>query len=704
MTIPAEARHREGLAHMARREFARAAACFEDAARLAPGHPAAWLALGLARRELGEAGAALAAFTRARDLDPAMPQAAAQMGLVLQAMGRLPEAIACLAEEAARFPHLPRNHNNLGLALAAAGRDEEAQAAFVEAVRLDRDYAMAHANLAALFQRKGDLRAAEAAWRQVTRIRPDDAPAHARLGHMLASGWRAAEAEPVLRRAMALDAEGAAPARTLAWVLCRLNRPGEARAVARGVLARRPDDLQASVVEALALPVVYESAADLAEARERYARGLDGLLAGLRRFEADPAQALALAWENFTLAYQGGDDRPLQEKYARFVSHLARLASPRLYEARPPRARPPGERLRVGFLSSFLRDCTAGKYFLSWITDLPRDRFEVFAYYTGHVTDDFSTALSRSVERYRRLAGPALPVSDAVLADALDVLVYPDVGMDTASYLLAGMRLAPVQCAGWGHPVTTGQANIDYFIGCDAMEPPEAQAHYTERLVRLPGIGTRYARPAMPAPMPRAALGLPEGCPLFLCPQSLFKIHPDNDGLFAAVLAASPAARLVFFRDHDGPLTAHFRARLHAALAERGIDGEARTLFLGRLDHAGYLRVNAACDAMLDTLHWSGGNTSLDALAAGLPVVTLPGAFMRGRQSAAMLGLLGIGELVARDREDYARIATRLAEDRAWRDEVAGRIRGRSDALFDRPEPVEALAAFLESAMPAPRA
>ena len=69
-----------------------------------------------------------------------------------------------------------------------------------------------------------------------------------------------------------------------------------------------------------------------------------------------------------------------------------------------------------------------------------------------------------------------------------------------------------------------------------------------------------------------------------------------------------------------------------------------------------------------------------------------------------MLGLLGIGELAARDREDYVRIATRLAGDRGWRDEIAGRIRGRSSVLFDRPEPIEALAAFLESASPAGRA
>jgi hypothetical protein len=73
------------------------------------------------------------------------------------------------------------------------------------------------------------------------------------------------------------------------------------------------------------------------------------------------------------------------------------------------------------------------------------------------------------------------------------------------------------------------------------------------------------------------------------------------------------------------------------------------------------------CDAMIDTLHWSGGNSSLDALACSLPVVTLPGAFMRGRQSAGMLSLLGVPELIAADHAGYLAIAARLAGDESWR-------------------------------------
>ena len=82
---------------------------------------------------------------------------------------------------------------------------------------------------------------------------------------------------------------------------------------------------------------------------------------------------------------------------------------------------------------------------------------------------------------------------------------------------------------------------------------------------------------------------------------------------------------------------------------------------LPQCSHDDYLRINAVCDAMLDTLRWSGGNTSLDALATGLPIVTLPGRFMRGRQSAGMLTLAGLGDQVASDDDDYVRIASRIS-------------------------------------------
>src|SRR6185437_358940 len=267
--------------------------------------------------------------------------------------------------------------------------------------------------------------------------------------------------------------------------------------------------------------------------------------------------------------------------------------------------------------------------------------------------------------------------------------------MDHTSFALAALRLAPRQLAGWGHPVTTGHATIDAFISCADMEPPGADMHYVERLLRLPGIGTCYRWLRVPDAAPRARFNLPDDRVLFVCPQSLFKIHPDNDALFAALLAANPKATLVMFEGRHPRVTQRLLGRIGRVFDAHGISVDDRLIVLPTFRHFDYLGVNLACDVMLDTLHWSGGNTSLDALACGLPIVTLPGEFMRGRQSAAMLRFAGAPDLIARDRHDYIDIATRVAGDAAWRNELAKRIREGRAAIFGTKAPVEAFAEML---------
>jgi CRISPR-associated protein Csy1 len=263
--------------------------------------------------------------------------------------------------------------------------------------------------------------------------------------------------------------------------------------------------------------------------------------------------------------------------------------------------------------------------------------------------------------------------------------------MGAVPFALAALRLAPLQCAGWGHPVTTGHPAIDVFLSSAAMEPADGAAHYTERLVTLPGIGTRYRMPEVPADASRERFGLPAEAPLLLCPQSLFKIHPDNDALFARALEAVAGSLLVVFEGRDPALTAAFRARL----ARAGV-AEDRMRVLPQCAHDDFLRINRVCDVMLDTLHWSGGNTSLDAIACGLPVVTLPGRFMRGRQSAGMLALMGVPQLVARDPDEYVGIVARLCSDAAWRAHVREHIEATRARIFDDAAPIAALAEFLQ--------
>jgi CRISPR-associated protein Csy1 len=204
--------------------------------------------------------------------------------------------------------------------------------------------------------------------------------------------------------------------------------------------------------------------------------------------------------------------------------------------------------------------------------------------------------------------------------------------------------------------------------------------------------------PDAPAEGSRADFGLPEDRTLYLVPQSLFKIHPDNDELIAQVLARDPRGVAVLFASDQDRVTETFAGRLANALARHGLDLRERVLFSRPVDHPTYLRFNQLCDVMIDTVHWSGGNTSLDALYMGLPVVTRPGELMRGRQSAAMLGILGVRELVAADFEQHVATVVRLGADADERRSLSERILAARGALFGREEPVRALEEFLERA------
>jgi CRISPR-associated protein Csy1 len=493
----------------------------------------------------------------------------------------------------------------------------------------------------------------------------------------------------------------------LGMVLTERGDPMQAKKAFGVALRQNPRYLRAALAMNLTLPMIYADAADVARARAEYVDGLETLERELddRIAGADWRQvADGLIWSNFYLAYQGENDTQLQSRYAALAARALDSVD-RVWREPIPATPPAGRKIRIGFVSALLRECTVGRYFARWLTDLDREHFEVCVYSLSAGVDAVTTAIAARADRMHSFGGgEALPstIAPVIRSERLDVLVYPELGMGQVTFALASMRLAPRQYAAWGHPVTTGHATIDGFLSCAAMEPEDADLHYTERLVRLPGIGTRFRRQTLPAPIEREAYSLPRDATLLLCPQSLFKIHPDNDELFARVLIANPRAVLVLFAGRHRAVTDQFMRRLARCFEQHGLPIRERTRVLPQLPHDDYLAVNLACDAMLDTMRWSGGQTSVDALDCGLPVVTLPGTMMRGRQSAGMLSLLGLHELIAADPDDYIGIATRLCQDGTWRGELAASIRERNGMLFDDPAPLDALEAFYREAVSAP--
>jgi protein O-GlcNAc transferase len=623
-----------------------------------------------------------------------LPQLEMQLALVLQRLGEIDGALDLVRAVIAQKPDLAAAHKNYTAILAGAGRMEEAREALRGAVAAIPADASLWVRLASIETNFGDSQAALASLAKAVQSMPSSAGPWREIGYAYAEHWQYDQADRALALASALDPGEPDIEAHRAHVKQELGDTAGALQALKAAAAREPGNLRVAVSERLMLPQVYEDLEDVARWRRRYTQGMDDLErnAGLWLPRAD--EVLKVNRNNFLLAYQGEDDTALQRRYSAFLAQLLARARPEWRAGRPVRF-DGSRRLRVGFVGGLFRDCTAGRYFERWITGLDPARFERHVYHTAPVVDEFTRRIEQAAERFSTLRVGAEETAERLFADELDVIVYPEVGMNSITYELAAMRLAPVQFAGWGHPVTTGSDAIDYYLTSAPMEPADGQSHYVERLVALPGLGVDYSMPAPQPPATRAELGLPEGRRLYVCAQSLFKVHPEMDGLLADILAADPAGVLVFFQAGSRRVTDNLAGRLQRAFALRGISPRGQLKFLPRLESGAFRRVLALADVVVDTVRWSGGNTSIDAFAAGVPVVTLPGRFMRGRQTAGMLAMMGLDELAAADAADYVRLAVDVARNRDRNAALRKAIAERRELLFDRPEPVAAFAQAL---------
>src|SRR5260221_1143014 len=487
-------------------------------------------------------------------------------------------AIAALEQAIAARPDFVLAHRKLAALLFALGRSDATREALRRAVRLAPSDAGLWTWLAQIETHLGDANTAAACLQRAANLAPA-AEDWQLIGHLHAEAWRFEEARNALERDAAL-APGVAQTEALrAHVMQELGDTGGALQVLGAAVARHPRSLGLAMAERLMLPQVYASADDAARWRARYTEGLARLTAEMDRWLENADEVFALDRNNFLLAYQGEDDRELQRGYARILSRLAERAAPEWRAGRPIRF-DGGRRLRVGFVGNIFRDCTAGRYFACWVTGLDPRRFEPFVYHTAPLADDFTRRTARAREHFAILRAGARETAARLFADELDVILHPEVGMTPMSYLLAALKRAPVQRAGWGHPVTTGSDAIDCYFTCAAMEPPDASAHYVERLVPLPGLGVDYSMPSSETPAPRGEIA-PDAT-LYVCPQSLFKIHPEMDELFADIAARDPDAVLLFFEAMGAAVTAQFARRVESALASRGCAPQGRLRFLPR--------------------------------------------------------------------------------------------------------------------------
>ena len=441
-----------------------------------------------------------------------------------------------------------------------------------------------------------------------------------------------------------------------------------------------PDNLHLQFAHCfLQLPVLYRDEIDIRDVRHQYETELSKLaekITNLSQDEVHVVQGLIGSSQPFFLPYQAMNDRDLQMKYGTMISSAMNrtLKIPNLV----PRMPVEGRRIKVGFVSGFFRNHSNYKIPLrGWIKQLDRSQFEVYGYHTQHRIDSFTQEAQAACATFVQGPKSLSEWVQTILDHQLDILIFPEIGMDPMTCRLACLRLAPHQATSWGHPSTSGIPTIDYFLSSELMEPEEGPQYYSENLVRLPNLSFYYEPPTRAAvTVTRKDVGIRDDAFAYWCCQTNYKYLPQFDWVYPAIASQVPHAQFMFIQIQPGSeASSLLRSRHEKAFADKGLNASDFVTYLPALEPDQFAAIASLCDVALDAFEWSGCNSSLETLAQGTPIITCPGTFMRSRHTSAILEMIACTETIASSPEEFVSLAVSLAKNPTQLADLRERVR-----------------------------
>ena len=584
----------------------------------------------------------------------------------LLAQGQREEALAAAAREVNENPQDAGWRVVLGAVLVEMQQLAEGEKVLLDALRMAPDSPEALFNLSVALRRQGRTEEQVEALARIHPAWPGAGRVHADLsqaGLMLLMSGRHEAAVRAYRALLALQ-PGARPALyNMALALAALGRHDDVAAVIREAFAagHRDAELLAMLANAKGMSCDWES--------------LDAVVEQLRVAAREPGSRPPHPQSSLYLTQvTPAEQRQWAEAFSRTIyAGLEPVARP---------ARSPSDRLRVGYVSSDFRDHAVAWLVVGLLENHDRGRFEVFAYSTAasSAPSAVGARIAQAVEHpvnASRMTGRE--IAERIAADGIDVLV--DLGGHTqgARLDILAYRPAPTQVHFIGYAGTTGADFIDFLVADDVTVPSGAEGAYSETVLRLDHCYMPGGDPARAVPQPadRARIGLPKDAIVLCSFNQAIKLRPEVFANWCALLQQLPNAVLML-GDPGEPA----RQRLVAAAARWRVD--SRLIFAPHLPRDEHTARLAAADIALDTFPYTSHTTTIDALWAGLPLITTAGETFASRVAASLLHTAGLDEWVFHDPAKAFQAVIALASDPAALAAAKAKVRAaRSSALFD---------------------
>lgn len=607
---------------------------------------------------LGQEPRAVERFRRILELNPALAGVHCNLSAIHFRRGEHGEARSHAEAALAIAPGMPEALYHLGRSLLAADDTKGAIGRLEGALKQRPAFPEAVLALGEACEAAGGTANARSCYERALALRPDWVPALVQVARIADLENRLDTARELLERALAREPEHAGARRLLAGVLRQQGDFPRAAALLEEVLRQRPADAEV-MVELLDLR------AELCDWRERglAARIAEAAAAGEFRVNPFACLSLGLAESVHAVAFRNFADR-----VRRGTPGTGAVAG----------RRGAGGKLRVGYLSPDLREHAVGTLIAGMFAAHDRRRFDIHVYSLFRRQDPIQEAIRRGAAHFTDLSGwTPEKIVQRIRADRIDVLV------DLAGFTLHAVpgavaaRPAPLVVQYLGYPHFAAPDWTDYVVVDPVLLPPEERQRLRAPLV-LPECFVGSDPLPFPGPPERFVLGLPEDAQVLCCFGVGRKLNPAVFDAWAEILRRCPSSILWLYAPHAAQ-----RENLVREARARGLD-PARLVFAAQLPLLQHIARYGAADLALDTFPYSGGATTLHALWAGLPVVTLRGGDFAGRMSASLVTAAGAPELVAQTPATYVELAVHLVQDTPAREALRGRLRaarGRAASL-----------------------
>lgn len=314
-------------------------------------------------------------------------------------------------------------------------------------------------------------------------------------------------------------------------------------------------------------------------------------------------------------------------------------------------------KISVGLISGDLLAHPIGFFIESFIKHIDHNKIYLTAYANQTTFDATSEKIKSSCQNWKNISKLSnQELHKTIIEDKIDILI--DLSGHTTDNRLAvfAAKAAPIQVTYLGYFATTGLRNIDYIL-CNNDIIPKEEAHlYSETPWHLPDTHICYS-PHNNAPPPVRHIQNSKNI-TFGCFNRLIKLNDTVLDVWAKILHKTKDSHLLLIcKEMNDELSA-------ASLLERFIARDVhpnRITLEGSMSHDDYLAAHNRVDIMLDPFPYNGTTTTMDALWMGVPVLTLHGDRYCAHMTEAVLRQAELHEWIAKDKEDYVRIAVEYA-------------------------------------------